>query len=324
MKRNTKIKTFYTDKQVCFDSIKESSYSQSPLKPYLLMEKIKNGNYADMLDITDAFEPIQKEDYYLAHTKTYVDNVYNKTGNYASNGLPWSKNLVSSLPYTTGALYAAKEHAILHPEDVCFAPISGMHHAQPDSGVGFCTFSGQVVSAIMIYKKYGLSGAYLDLDGHFGNSIEDTREFAPLLNKAIPMGCNINPTGKDFNYVNSFEQSLIKLEEKIYNNEIHYVVFAHGADSHADDDLGHQCQTQFWLYNSELFANWVNKVSEKIGKPLPIILALFGGYRRDSYDIVLDLHTKSLLQCSNIICGNDFIDDLEIPDKNSKVLYSNI
>lgn len=323
MKRNKKIKTFYTDKQVCFDSIKESSYSQSPLKPYLLMEKIKNGKYADMLDITDAFNPIQKEDYYLAHTKTYVDNVYNKTGNYSSNSLPWSKNLVASLPYTTGSLYAAKEHAILNPEDVCFAPVSGMHHAQPNSGSGFCTFSGQVVSAIMIYKKYGLSGAYLDLDGHFGNSIEDTREFAPLLNKAIPMGCNINPVGRDANYTGSFEEGLFKLEEKIYNNEIHYVVFAHGADSHADDDLGHQCQTPFWLFNAELFSNWVNKVSEKMGKPLPVILALFGGYRKDDYDIVLDLHTKSLLTCSNIICGNDFTDDLDIPIKKSKAEYSN-
>ena len=201
MIRNKKIKTFYTDKQVCFDSIRESSYSQSPLKPYLLMEKIKNGPYSDMLDITDKFDPIKKEDYYIAHTEEYVNNVYNKTGNYRSNGLPWSQNLVDSLPYTTGSLYAAKKHAILNPETVCFAPISGMHHAQPNSGSGFCTFSGQVVSAIKIYLEYGLSGAYCDLDGHFGNSIEDTREFNPLLNKAIPIGCNINPSYQNANYV---------------------------------------------------------------------------------------------------------------------------
>ena len=318
MIRNKKIKTFYTDKQVCFDSIRESSFSQSPLKPYLLMEKIKNGPYSDMLDITDKFEPIKKEDYYIAHTEEYVNNVYNKTGNYRSNGLPWSQNLVDSLPYTTGSLYAAKKHAILNPETVCFAPISGMHHARPHGGSGFCTFSGQVVSAIKIYLEYGLSGAYCDLDGHFGNSIEDTREFNPLLNKAIPIGCNINPIHENANYVRSFTDSLYKLEEKILNNEIHYVVFAHGADSHMDDDLGHQCGTEFWLLNSTVFANWVNDVSKKLGKPLPVILALFGGYRRDDYDIVLDLHTKSIMQCSNIICGNNFEDNLVIPSKNYK------
>jgi hypothetical protein len=99
MKRNKKIKTFYTDKQVCFDSIRKESFSQSPLKPALLMERIKNGPYANMLDITDDFKPIKKEDFYIAHTEEYVDNVYNKTGNYGSNGLPWSENLVDSLPY---------------------------------------------------------------------------------------------------------------------------------------------------------------------------------------------------------------------------------
>jgi len=322
MIRNKKIKTFYTDKQVCFDSIRESSFSQSPLKPYLLMEKINNGPYANMLDITDEFEPIKKEDYYIAHTKDYVNNVYNKTGNYRSNGLPWSQNLVDSLPYTTGSLYAAKKHAILNPETVCFAPISGMHHAQPNSGSGFCTFSGQVVSAIKIYLEYGLSGAYFDLDGHFGNSIEDTREFNPLLNKAIPIGCNINPMGNDSNYMHNFELALNKLESKILNNEIHYVVFAHGADSHRDDDLGGQCGTEYWLLNSTVFSEWVNNISEKLGKPLPVILALFGGYRKDNYDIVLDLHTKSLLQCSNLICGNDFKDELVIPiKKKTEKLY---
>jgi len=220
MKRNKKIKTFYTDKQVCFDSIKEESFSQSPLKPALLMEKIKKGPYAKMLAITDKFEPIKKEDFYIAHTKEYVDNVYNKTGNYDSNGLPWSQNLVDSLPYTTGSLYAASKYAIQHPETVCFAPISGMHHARPNSGSGFCTFSGQVISAIKIYEEFGLSCAYLDLDGHFGNSIEDSRDFNPILNKAIPRGCNINPKGIHATYVSDFKDHLRELQKLIRNTVI--------------------------------------------------------------------------------------------------------
>ena len=64
--RNKKIKTFYTDKQVCFDSIKEKSFSQSPLKPALLIEKIKKGPYSELLEITADFEPIAKEDFEIA------------------------------------------------------------------------------------------------------------------------------------------------------------------------------------------------------------------------------------------------------------------
>ena len=319
--RNKKIKTFYTDKQVCFDSIKEKSYSQSPLKPALLMKKIAEGPYASMLDIESKFEPVTKEDYHIAHTKTYVDNVFNKTGNYNSNSLPWSKNLVESLPYTTGSLYAASKYAIENPESVCFAPISGMHHARPNGGSGFCTFSGQVVSAIKIYQEFGMSCAYFDLDGHFGNSIEDTRQFNPILNKAIPEGCNVNPIGVDATYVSDFMNELNKIGKLILAGKIHYVVFAHGADSHSDDDLGGQVGTEFWTMCAEKFANWVNMISEQLGKPLPVILALFGGYRKDNYDAVLDLHTKSLIICSNMICGNDYKDELVIPHKENKIYY---
>ena len=122
-----KIKTFYTPKQVCTKMT--SSFSKSPLKPMLLMQKIKGKEYNAFFDIIDDFEPINKADFYLAHTKTYVDNVYKKEGNYTSNSLPWSKELVKSLPYTTGSLLAAKRHAIQNPVELCFAHISGIHHA---------------------------------------------------------------------------------------------------------------------------------------------------------------------------------------------------
>jgi acetoin utilization deacetylase AcuC-like enzyme len=294
-----KIKTFYTPKQVCTNMT--SSFSKSPLKPMLLMQKIKRTEYNAFFDIIDDFEPINKSDFYLAHTKTYVDNVYKKEGNFNSNSLPWSKELVKSLPYTTGSLLAAKRHAIQNPGELCFAPISGMHHASPGSGSGFCTFSGQVISAIKIYKEFGLSGAYFDLDGHYGNSIDDSYTFNPLLEKAIPRKCNINPKGLNENYINDFILHLDYIEEMILGNKVHYVVFAHGADSHKDDDLGGQLNTECWIKAAEVFAEWVNKVSKKLGKPLPVVLCLFGGYRADDYNMVLELHLKSLLTCNRII-----------------------
>ena len=316
--RNPTIKTFYTDRQVCFDGISDASVSKSPLKPSLLIKRLKKNGYAKMLDIEEKFEPVSRKDFAIAHTKEYIDNVYNKKGNYNSNMLPWSQNLVNSLPYTTGSLYHAKKYAILHPETVCFAPVSGMHHATPARGFGFCTFSGQVVSAVKIYQEFGKSCAYFDLDGHFGNSIEDTRSFNPLVDEAIPMGCNINPDGSNEDYVADFEEGLAHVKNEILSGRVHYVVFAHGADSHEDDDLGDQCDTEHWVRCAEIFATWVNEVSAALGSPLPVVLALFGGYRADNYDAVLDLHTKSLLACSNIICGNQYEDTLIIPRKRPR------
>ncbi len=324
MKRNKHILTFYTDKQVCFDLTRNRSFSKSPLKPYLLMERIKEKGISKLFQYKSDFEPFGKKDFEIAHTELYVQNIFNGEGNYLSNSLPWSRNLVESLTFTNAALYEAKKHSLLNPEDVCFAPVSGMHHAMPNRGSGFCTFSGQVISAIKLFEEFGVSGAYFDLDGHFGNSIEDTREFNPKLNLAIPVGCNVNPTGENETYIKSFENSLNCIGNLIKEGKIHYVVFAHGADSHADDDIGGGCDTKHWLLCASIFAEWVNRISMEIGKPLPVTIALFGGYRSDNYQAVLDLHLKSILTCSKIICGTNPVDDLVIPSKSEFDSLTNV
>ncbi len=320
--RSKKIRTFYTDQQVCFDNIQNASFSKSPLKPYLLMQRIKEKKYSSLFLKTDKFEPFKKSDFQLAHTKMYVDNFYEGVGNYRSNSLPWSKNLVYSVGYTNAALYEAKKYALLHPQTVCFAPVSGMHHAQPNRGSGFCTFSGQVISALKLYDEFGVSGAYFDLDGHYGNSIEDSRTYCPKLNLAIPLGCNINPSGYNESYIQSFQDGLNHVEELILADKIHYVVFAHGADSHADDDIGGGCDTKHWLLCAEIFAEWVNAISKKIGKPLPVTLALFGGYRADNYNAVLDLHLSSLATIAKVVCGQTQVNTTFVfqhPPKNQRV-----
>ena len=317
-KREKKILTFYNLKQVCFSNIKDESYSQSPLKPYLLMKRIKEGKYAEMLKVKSDFMPYEKHDFLIAHTKKYVNNMFNGKGNCKSNGVPWSKNLIESLTYTNSSLYNAIKHAYLFPEQVTFSPVSGMHHAQPDSGSGFCSFSGQVISAIKMYEEFGAVGAYFDLDGHFGNSIEDARKFNDKINHAIPEGFNVNPKGDNKTYVQDFYDSLSRIGYQIIGGKIKYVIFAHGADSHSQDDLGGSCDTEHWVECSKIFAEWVNEVSTFTGKPLPVTLALFGGYRKDNYNAVLDLHIKSLIKVSNIVCGNDFVDDLTIPLKKVK------
>lgn len=300
-KQQRPIATFYTEKQVCFDAIRERSFSQSPLKPYLLMERINNSELSASFEIHDDFEPFKFDDFALAHTKTYINNFFNKTGNYESNHVPWSENLAESVCYTNSAMYQAIKHSISNPEQLCFAPVSGMHHATPNAGQGFCTFSGQVIASLKLYDELGLSGAWLDLDGHFGNSIEDSRAFAPRLNKAIPWDCNVNPVGYNETYVDDFKTKLERVRRRILEGKIHYVVFAHGADSHIDDDLGGQCDTAHWLSCATIFSHWVNKVSEEIGRPLPVTLALFGGYRSDDYTIVLNLHLASIIRCKELM-----------------------
>lgn len=49
-------------------------------------------------------------------------------------------------------------------------------------------FSRQVIAAVKLYKELNVSGAWIDLDAHFGNNIEDSRYIVQSLNKAIPIG----------------------------------------------------------------------------------------------------------------------------------------
>lgn len=300
------IKTFYNHLQVMETNINKST-SKSPLKPKLLLKYLQKLKfYDDFIELEHSFKPFEKSDFLIAHTEKYVDAVFEgKKPLCSSNCLPWSKELVTSLCYTNASLYNAMHYASQNPDNIAFSVTSGFHHARPDSGGGFCTFSGQVIASVRLYREYGLRTAWLDLDGHYGNSIEDTRYYVPDLNMAVPVGYNINPSGMNQNYIKSLKSNLDFLEEAILNNQIDCVVWAHGADSHEDDDMGSACSTKEWVECSKMFYSWVKQLNEKRGKPLPVTLTLFGGYREDDYQSVLELHVSDIVQCLHTLCGRN-------------------
>jgi acetoin utilization deacetylase AcuC-like enzyme len=265
----------------------------------------------------DDWPPFQREDFLLAHTLEYVDAFFaGRRPLCESNELTWSEQFADSVRYTNASLYHAIEHAVTQPEQVTFSPTSGFHHARPTGGSGFCTFSGQVIAAVKLFREHRLVGAYVDLDGHFGNSIEDSRAFVVELNQAIPPGCNINPTGAHLGYLDSLKKDLADLEERLTRGEVHYVVFAHGADSHEDDDLGGQCTTAEWLEASSLVYRMLDRLGQQLGRPIPLTLALFGGYREDNYEAVLQLHTADLIRCLQVVC--------RIQDENLQGVFAQV
>jgi len=320
--RSKKIKTFYNTKQV-LENDKTSNYSKSPLKPKLLLEYLKNKKLINNFSVTSDFKPFTKTDFKMAHQVNYVDDFFNGTGLCSSNSLAWSKQFADSVRYTNSSLYSAIRNSVVNPKQVSFSPTSGFHHARPDGGRGFCTFSGQVIASLKIYNEFGLSGAYLDLDGHFGNSIEDSREFCKKLNKAVPLNFNINPEGYDSSYLANLATWLERLKYAILNNKIHYVVWCHGADSHADDNLGRHCNTEHWIACSTLFWKWVKEMDGLLGRPLPVSCALFGGYRDDDYNSVLSLHTGDFVECFKELLGVDVKYTIEVQPRQKIEYYDN-
>lgn len=294
--RSPIIKTFYSEKQV-LESGGSTNYSKSPKKPKLLLEYLAEHDLIQHFDLTDDFQPYQNSDFEIAHEPSYVKEFFAGKGRCSSNSLSWSPQFAESVRYTNASLYSAIKNAVTNPEQVSFSPTSGFHHARPSGGSGFCTFSGQVIASLKLYRDLGLRGAYLDLDGHFGNSIEDSRSYCKDLNAAVPLDFNINPSGTNENYLADLGKWLARLKAAILAGRIDYVVWCHGADSHEDDQLGYQCSTEYWVACSTLFWRWVKEVDSELGRPLPVACALFGGYRDDDYRSVLSLHTSDFVEC---------------------------
>lgn len=316
MYRNTTIKTFYNSKQVLKRDSK-NNVSKSPLKPKLLLDYLKSNELIKHFEIDKDFKPFVADDFLIAHKEEYVNAMFAGVKPLCkSSGLKWSRQFLESLTYTNASLYNAIRQSITTPNQITFSNTSGFHHATPDRGNAFCAFSGQVIASMKIYNEFGLSGAYLDLDAHFGNSINDSYYFVKDLDKAIPFGCNINPIEKGKHYISDLKQRLKILANKIINNEVHYVVFAHGADSHIDDDLGGQLTTEQWIECSKIVYTWIKQLDKKLKRPIPLTLSLFGGYRKDDFESVLSLHIADLVACLNVLCGTEIDYNVNVKSKN--------
>lgn len=280
---------FYRDEMAPPDDA--DNYSKSPTKPRRFVEFLRGTPVWRHIALRTEFEPIGRSQLLRAHEARYVDAFLSGSPRSLaeSSGLRWSPAFRDSVLWTNGSLLAAITAAIQQPDRVAMAPVSGFHHARPAGGSGFCTFSGQVVAALQVYRDWGLRGAWVDLDGHFGNSIEDTRPFAPDLDSAVARGLNINPVGNHAEYLESLAGKLDHLAEQAALGLVDYVCVAHGADSHQWDQLGSQCTTAQWLQAADMVYQRLAQLRTE-QPSLAVTLALFGGYRDDHPESVLGLH----------------------------------
>ncbi len=276
-------------------------FSKSPTKPRRFMEFIARSPLNPYLVPSLPFPPVSTAQLATAHTDAYIQSFL--TGLSAElgatrpdgSGIPWTETFARSVMFTNGSLISATRAALREPQFIHLSPTSGFHHATPGEGQGFCTFSGQVIAAIDAWRTYRARTVWIDLDGHYGNSIEDTRSFAPELEEAIPRDCNINPAGARGQYIRDLGRSLLAIHRRVIAGELNCICVALGADSHEWDSLGgNQLDTESWLAAVDLVFSFIRDWSEQRGKPVPVVLSLFGGYRDDHPESVLGLHAMGV------------------------------
>ncbi|RZA05938.1 MAG: histone deacetylase, partial [Proteobacteria bacterium] len=83
-----------------------------------------------------------REELELAHTPTYVTEVFENTvepSSWKRTGFPWSPELVCRVRATVGGLLQATRVAL--KEGIAGNLAGGTHHAHADRGEGFCVFN---------------------------------------------------------------------------------------------------------------------------------------------------------------------------------------
>ncbi len=303
--KNPRLHTFYHPKMsVNPDNL--TGYTLTPAKPRLMIEYLERKGLLEYFLFENDFQPLPREDFCIAHIKEMVNNFFDKGKTSKILHIKWTPEYAESVKYENASLYYAIRYAVQHPEEVCFSPSSAFHHANPTRSALFCAFSGQVIASMKVYYEFGLCGSYIDLDGHYGNSIDNSRDFVPDIDKAISPVCgNINIIARHQVYMEELKANLKILRKEIIEGRVHYVVFCHGADSHEWDELASQLSTEEWVECSRLVYTFIHDLQEETHKQIPLILTLFGGYRKDDYNSVLSLHTTDLVTCLNILCGQN-------------------
>lgn len=155
----------YSRPEIDFETIKKAAKIATAIKDA--------SDLTDLLKITDPQEHENSICEAIEAIEKYVDPAYlaairtgEPSGLAAANGLGWDPAVYDMVVHSTAGILCALRDV----ENGLFAAASlssGLHHASPTRGSGFCTVNSLAIAALLAASK-GLSTVILDLDAHCG------------------------------------------------------------------------------------------------------------------------------------------------------------
>lgn len=225
-------------------------------------------------------QPATLADLYRAHDPSYVDDVFALR---LPNGFgTLSEDVAASLPFTTGAMLTAARWA-LSASGAVAAPVSGFHHAEWNTGGGYCTFNGLMVTALALQAEQpGLRVGILDYDYHYGNGTDD------ILERLQPAGIVHVTAGARWQRPDQAAPFLANIINDLAQlAECQLVLYQAGADPHIDDPLGGFLSTaQLAQRDWRVFAGLKER-------GIPVAWNLAGGYQKPLAKVVA-IHENTL------------------------------
>ncbi len=172
--------------------IYEKALSQHVLREDHLLQPTRLEYTYQLLEAYKAFSigsrvivprPVSEEEILTFHTEDYLKavkslsrgerNVDPAAYNFTEEGdNPPYPGMYEAASRAVGASLTAAEMVARGDVNVAFNVAGGMHHAAPDYASGFCIFNDAVI-AIKWLLKQGLRVAYVDIDAHHGDAVQD-------------------------------------------------------------------------------------------------------------------------------------------------------
>ena len=225
--------------------------------------------------------PASKEQIALAHAPSYVEGILSCE---LTNGFRgFQKDVAASLPWTCGSLLSAARAALNNGLVAC-SPTSGFHHAGYESGYGFCTFNGLMVTAQTLRAEGKVSRVgILDCDQHYGDG---TAEIMAAL--SIDWIRHVSQEHWSPDDAKPFIDELPKVVRGFAGCDL--LIYQAGADPHIQDPLGGFLITKELAERDRI----VFSVAKSIG--IPLVWNLAGGYQ-EPVARVLEIHRNTMAAC---------------------------
>ena len=269
------------------------------LANYLLKEKIVNKFYKPY--------PCSEETLKRAHSENYIKQIKNKTLDKISVkkiGFPLVESVVKRSFIATGGTVLASKLAMNY--GLACNTAGGSHHANFESGAGYCVFNDVAVAAkYLLERNLAKKILILDLDVHQGNGNSDifknnknvftfsmhSKTNYPLKKSISDLDVELNDNMEDHDYLEILKYYLVKLNQENFD----FVFYIAGVDIHFNDRLG----------KLKISDEGIRKRDEIVtenffSKSIPLCGVLGGGYNKD-FNKLVELHSILHQSCAKLI-----------------------
>ena len=271
----------------------------SALANYLIDQKI----------VKDFHKPYPCSDQTLkrAHSETYINEIKNKTldkEGVKKIGFPLIDSVVQRSLVATGGTVLASKLAV--DFGLACNTAGGSHHANFESGAGYCIFNDVAVAAHYLLNR-GLAGRILivDLDVHQGNGNSDifkdnsnvftfsmhSKSNYPAKKSTSDLDVELDDNLEDTQYIKILKFYLNQLNEENFD----FVFYIAGVDIHFNDRLGKLKISDDGIRERDEI------VTENFFlKGVPLCGVLGGGYNKD-FNKLVELHSFLHQSCAKLI-----------------------